>query len=86
MDDLAGWRSRIDEIDAQVLKLINRRAEYALEIGRIKISQGKEILDSVREREIEARLCELNRGPLSDSDIQSIFKRIIDACRSLERE
>ena len=36
MNDLEGWRKRIDEIDQQILKLLNERSRCAVEIGHIK--------------------------------------------------
>ena len=36
-------RHKIDELDARLLELLNRRAGYALEIGRIKVANGQPI-------------------------------------------
>ena len=33
--DIADWRGQIDEVDEQLVRLINKRAECALEIGRL---------------------------------------------------
>ena len=85
MDDLAGWRGCIDKIDAKLLKLINERARYAFEIGLIKTKKAMKIHNPAREKEIIARLHELNEGPLTDIAVQNIFKRIIEECKSLEK-
>jgi chorismate mutase len=37
--DLGDWRSRISELDNQILNLLNQRAEAALQIGDLKRRQ-----------------------------------------------
>ena len=86
MDEIADWRSCIDEIDAQVLKLLNERARCAGEIGKIKALKAMKIHNPAREREIIARLRDQNKGPLTDTAIQNIFEQIINECRSLEEK
>ena len=56
MDDIADWRSCIDDIDLQLLKLLNERARCAYEIGMIKASRAMKIHNPVREREILSKL------------------------------
>ena len=86
MKDIAGWRKRIDEIDTQLVKLFNERARCAAEIGRIKAQNGLEVYNPDREQKIFTHVCELNEGPLSDDTVQKLFKRIIKACRELEKD
>ncbi len=38
--DLADWRTRINDLDNQILNLLNQRAEAALQIGNLKRRQG----------------------------------------------
>ena len=86
MDDIAGWRKRIDEIDSEVLKLLNERARCACEIGMIKAGKAMNIHNPDREQEIITELREQNEGPLQDNSIQNIFNKIIEECRSLEKK
>jgi len=85
MEDIAGWRKSIDKIDAQLVKLFNERARCAAEIGKIKAQNGLEIYNPDREKNIFKHVGELNEGPLSDTTIQNIFKKIIESCRDLEK-
>ncbi len=84
MADLADWRGRIDEIDGELLTLLNRRAECAIEIGKIKQDRGLPIYNPDREKDIMARLQDLNGGPLPDPVIRGIFNKVIEACKNLE--
>ena len=84
MDELATWRRRIDEIDAQLVELLNERAASAVEIGKIKRKQKMDIYNPEREKNIIQRICQLNKGPLDDDAIQRIFQQIIEECRNIE--
>ena len=84
--DLSEWRARIDEVDEELVDLINRRLEYAVEIGRIKREKGLEVRDPQRERDLLQRLREYNQGPLGDSALVDIFTRIIAEARDLEQQ
>lgn len=74
----------IDAIDSELLYLLNRRAELAIEAGRAKQSAGLPIFDREREREVIARMCQANAGPLDNTAIAKSFRRIIRETRHME--
>ena len=79
------WRARIDEIDRQLLRLLNQRAELSLEIGRAKRETGEPVHVPEREQGILEELDRLNPGPLPGSAIRAIWSEILSASRSLQR-
>ncbi len=83
LDDL---RKKIDEIDNQMVGLLNERANVALEVGKRKKKARARYYAPERESAIYRRLCELNSGPLRDFGIRAIYREIISATRSLEKE
>ena len=85
MNDLDGWRKRIDEIDQQLLKLLNDRSQCAVEVGHIKKKRNMPAWQPEREAEILRNVVKSNPGPLDDAAIRRLFERIIDEARSLER-
>ena len=85
MNDLDGWRRRIDEIDQQLVKLLNERSNCAVEIGRIKKKMSQPAWSPEREAEILRHVVKANRGPLDNAAVRRLFERIIDEARSLER-
>ena len=85
MNDLAGWRKRIDEIDQQLVKLLNERSQCAVEIGHLKKAQNLPTWQPQREADILKNVVATNPGPLDDAAIRRLFERIIDEARSLER-
>ena len=52
---LASLRSEIDRIDEELVALLNRRAELALQIGQVKQQQGLEVWSAAREDEVIAQ-------------------------------
>lgn len=74
-------RERIDAIDGQLLDLLNRRAEVALELGRHKRESGLELRDARREAEILSRARKLNGGPLDPAAVERLFRAILAESR-----
>ncbi|HEX2481301.1 MAG TPA: prephenate dehydratase [Methylomirabilota bacterium] len=79
------WRARIDEIDRQLLRLLNQRAQLSLEIGRAKRESGESVLVPEREQEILDELARLNPGPLPPGAIRAIWSEVLSASRGLQR-
>ena len=77
-------RKKIDQADEKIVELLNERASLAEKIG-IKKSLGKEeVYVPSREKEIYQKVSDLNRGPLPEQAIRSIYREILSASRSLE--
>ena len=85
--DLAVERVQIDGIDDEILRLLNRRVEWALRVGAKKQKLGKPLHDPTRERLIYERLRAANarhQGALPAVAVTSIYREIISACRNAE--
>ncbi len=85
-NDIEKWRRKIDKIDVKIVKLLNRRARYANEIGKIKEELNLPIYSPEREAQVIQNVVKHNYGPLSDMAIKRLYERIIDESRRLERE
>ncbi len=83
---IAPLRARIDQTDREILALLNRRAELAREIGRVKARTGAPVYVAARERDLVEALRRANPGPFPDRGVAPVFREIISATRSLERE
>ena len=77
-------RRLIDAVDSELLRLLNRRAELAVEAGRAKKNAGLPICDTEREGNIIARMCRSNPGPLDEVAVVKSFRRIIRETRRIE--
>lgn len=77
-------RAQIDPINMQILELLNRRAEVALEIGRVQQELGTGFYDPQRESEMLNALQQVNEGPFSNETIKKLFSEIFHATLNLE--
>jgi len=80
------WRKKIDELDLRLVELINKRAEAAREIGKLKNNTNLPIYEPEREKRILENVKKANPGPLPDSEVQHVFERIIDVMRKLQQQ
>lgn len=85
MDGLDNLRKKIDELDREILALLSKRAELAIEIGRLKEGTDVTYFSPAREKEVLANVLEGNKGPLPEAAIRNIFGEIVSASRSLEQ-
>jgi 3-deoxy-7-phosphoheptulonate synthase/chorismate mutase len=86
-------RSEIDGLDSAIVQtiqalttLIQRRGECAKNLGVAKIEARLPICDPAREEEILARVAQMTGyGPISPEDMKSIYGRIFEVARKLQR-
>ena len=82
---LEDWRKQIDSIDAEILKLLNKRTEFVVKIGKLKSKKKKEFYQPERERKILKRLEKDNKGPFPTSAVKNVFREIMSASLSVEQ-
>jgi chorismate mutase/prephenate dehydratase len=84
MSELRGLREKIDSIDDEILRLLNKRAEIVIEVARIKRKENARFYSPQREKEILDRLISVNKGPFPNSAVKPLFREILSASLSLE--
>jgi len=84
--DLVRLRDAIDRVDEVLVRLLNQRAKYAVEIGELKGHLGLPIYAPDREKQVLQHAEETSAGPLATSAMRRLFERIIDETRRVERE
>jgi chorismate mutase len=84
--DIAEWRQKIDDLDRQLVRLMNQRAQCAHEIGRLKRNSAMPIYEPDRERIIFQNIARANEGPLSDVQLRQVYERLVDVMRQIQRE
>tara|TARA_B100000965_G_scaffold404973_1_gene437369 strand:+ start:1030 stop:2118 length:1089 start_codon:yes stop_codon:yes gene_type:complete len=85
--NLKNLRNKIDKIDKDIYRLIQKRAAYAVQVGKIKskIHPKSSFYKPDRESKILRNIIKSNKkGLLPDSKIRTIYKEIISGCLSLE--
>jgi chorismate mutase len=86
LSDLKSLRKLIDQKNKSIVRLLNRRAGYALRIAEVKRAEGLAIRDDEREKEVLKKVSRYNKGPLSDEAMHRIFMCIMEEHRKLEGE
>ena len=81
---LARLRTRIDGLDAQLLALLNERAQVAEEVGELKRHEGTPFFRPDRVAQVIAKVQRANPGPLLNQHIAAIWREIMSACLALE--
>lgn len=82
--ELADLRSQIDEVDAELVRLLARRLEFVLAVGDLKRELRMAVYDPERERDLLARLAASPPSPLEPAFVRRVFERIVDESRSAE--
>jgi chorismate mutase/prephenate dehydratase len=83
-DSIEQLRERIDGVDEGILDLLSRRAALVQQVGGVKMKTGQDFYIPHREKKIITGLQKKNKGPLPPAAIESIYREILSACRSLE--
>jgi chorismate mutase/prephenate dehydratase len=81
---LASLRGEIDRIDKELVELLNRRAEIAVQVGQIKRGQGLDVWSSSREDEVVSRALAASKGPLQPETLRLIFRELMSGSRALQ--
>lgn len=81
---LGKLRVAIDSLDRKLLALLSRRGELVEEVGVRKRKLGLSFHHPAREREVLAKLVDLNDGPYPDEAIEAIFREVMSASLALE--
>jgi chorismate mutase-like protein len=84
--EISDWRQKIDELDEQIVRLINQRAEAAQAIGQLKQKSSLPVYEPQREQNVFEHVRRSNPGPLSNTEIVDIYERIVDVMRSIQKQ
>ncbi|GAB4431057.1 MAG: prephenate dehydratase [bacterium] len=85
LKELASLRNKIDNIDDAILELLEKRAQVVKKVGEIKKKLNSSFYVPYREEEIVKRLHKKAKGSFPKKAIRPVFREIISACLSLEK-
>jgi chorismate mutase len=83
VEQIAELRSRIDDIDCEIVRLLNERARMALAIRALKPQVHWGLYDPKREEEIFAHLASCNEGPLYAEHLREIYEAILQVMKEM---
>lgn len=84
---LLSLRSKIDQIDENIQRLITERAEIANEVAqsKTKADSGGIYYRPEREAQVLRAVKARNKGPLSDEALLRLFKEVMSACLAQQK-
>ncbi|MDZ4727825.1 MAG: prephenate dehydratase [Leptospira sp.] len=82
--ELNKLRSEIDALDEQIISLIQKRAEFAQQIGHVKKNSNEPIYRPDRERDVYDKVSKKSNGPLPASVIRAIYREMMSGTIALE--
>ncbi len=80
---LASLQTQLERIDANLVAVVNQRADLARQIGQWKRTAGEPIWVPGQEEDALARVAALDKGPLPPSCIRALFRELISGSRAL---
>ncbi|AOY91389.1 chorismate mutase [Cupriavidus sp. USMAA2-4] len=83
--ELAPLREQIDTVDRELLAMLNRRAQLALDVGEVKKKYGAPVFRPERELQVIRKVQGANPGPLLGESVAAIWREVMSACRGLEK-
>ena len=85
-EDIKKIRKKIDSLDEEILVLLNKRAQEAINISKEKqkFENADNFYNPEREAKVIRRIQELNDGPLTNKNILKLYREIMSVCLSLE--
>lgn len=75
--EIESHRTRIDDIDQQLVALLNERARHSLAIRKLKPLLDMPVYDPAREREIYEKVISYSNGTLYDQGLCEIYDTLL---------
>lgn len=82
--EMGELRRMIDEVDAEIVRLLDQRARLARRVGEVKRERGLGAYVPSREREVMDRVFSLSEGDFPRKGLEMVFREIISCSISLE--
>ncbi|MCR4791168.1 MAG: prephenate dehydratase [Lachnospiraceae bacterium] len=82
--ELSEIRKQLDECDAEIVKLFEKRMSLSEAVASVKLESGKAVLDKEREASKLARVSEMASNEINSEGIKEVFKLLMSMSRKLQ--
>ncbi len=82
--DLLELRGQIDEIDAEIAALYEKRMDVCAQVAEYKIETGKKVFDKTREEEKLRKIRAMAHNEFNSQGLSELFEQIISMSRKLQ--
>lgn len=83
--DLKAHREEIDQIDKELVRMLDRRAEIARDVGRSKAETGMNTFDPGRAKAVIHQAVARSSGDFPRSGLEYVFREVLSACLNLQK-
>ena len=83
--DLKALRVEIDQIDRELVRLLDRRAEIARLVGLSKANSGMTTFDPGRAKAVITRAVSQSSGSFPREGLMYVFREVLSACLNLQK-
>lgn len=83
---VASLRTRLDQLDRQLVRLLADRTDLAVKIAKLRQAAGEPAFNLGEEEEAIARAVALSKGPLPARAVRAVLREATSGARSLVRE
>ena len=84
MAELLELREQLDEIDAQIVELYEKRMNICEQVGEYKIAKGKKVFDRQREKNKLADAAARGSRDFNKKGIQELYQQLMSMSRKLQ--
>lgn len=84
MAELLELREQLDEIDAQIVELYEKRMNICEQVGEYKIAKGKKVFDRQREKNKLADVAARVSSDFNKKGIQELYQQLMSMSRKLQ--
>ena len=84
MESLQELRGQLDEIDAQIVELYQKRMDVCSKVGDYKINTGKKVFDKQREIEKLAAVTENVENEFYKKGLKELYEQLMSMSRKLQ--
>ena len=86
MTTLEQLRRQLDEVDDQIVVLYEKRMSLCRDVGELKASSGKAVLDEKREKEKLDLVSSKVQDPNNAEGIRELYKKLMELSRKSQEE
>lgn len=79
------YRKEINSIDEELVKLLERRFNVVLKIGKYKKEHDLPVYDEKREKMVIENCLNRLENKNYSHNIEDVYKKIMDTCKDLEK-
>ena len=84
MESLQELRGQLDEIDAQIVELYQKRMDVCSKVGEYKVASGKKVFDKQREKEKLAAVTANVTDDFHKKGLTELFEQLMSMSRKLQ--